>query len=207
MSNKFLKKENKFLKKENKFLKESRNQIFKAKDYKEQDRKVFVEEVSNFLAHYLMGNPKQALEELKKLTPQSHLFLKRSLLEEVGADGFEEMYNKTKYRMALTLKQAIRDIDNFVPRVLAQMTEHRVLKGYKIRDISEAKRIGKNVIAVTKEEKAIATEMILKLMDRGVVNIDSDLKHKVAMDLVNGGQATITKKKEYGKIAQIRGVD
>lgn len=107
MGNKFLKKENKFLKKENKFL--------KTQDYKEKDRKVFVEEVSNFLAHYLMGNPKQALEELKKLTPQSHLFLKRSLLEEVGGDGFERMYNKTKYRLALTLKQAIRDIDNFIP--------------------------------------------------------------------------------------------
>lgn len=109
MSNKFLKeeKENKFLLKENKFL--------KTEEYKEQDRKVFVEELSSFLAHYLIGNPKEALEEMKKLTPQSHLFLKRSLLEEVGGEGFERMYNKTKYRVALSLKQAIRDIDNFIP--------------------------------------------------------------------------------------------
>ena len=104
--NKFLKKENKFLKKENRFLKT---------ENKEAKRKEFVEEVASFLTHYLMGNPEKALEEMKKLSPEKHIFIRRSLMEEVGEGGFEKMYNKTKYRVGLALKQAIRDIDNFIP--------------------------------------------------------------------------------------------
>lgn len=106
---------NKFLKKENKFLKqEKKNKFLKTED-KEQNRKEFVEELSSFMAHYLMGNPEKALEEMKGLDPEKHLFIKRSLTEEVGGAGFEKMYNKTKYRVALALKQCIRDIDSFIP--------------------------------------------------------------------------------------------
>lgn len=109
--NKFLKKENKFLKqeKENKFLKKD------VQENKDVGRKEFVEELSSFMAHYLMGNPEKALEEMSKLSPEKHLFIKRSLTEEVGEIGFGKMYNKTKYRVALALKQCIRDIDNFIP--------------------------------------------------------------------------------------------
>ena len=112
MDNKFIKKENKFLKSENKFLKEdtevSRVNI-------DDSRKLFVENLANFMTRYLMGNPEKALEELKELNPDIHLFMSRSLVEEVGGEGFEKMYNRNKYRIGLVLKQVIRDIDNFIP--------------------------------------------------------------------------------------------
>ena len=119
MDNKFLKKENKFLKKENKFLKEKnkflKEDVNSSRLNIEEARLVFVEKLSNFMTRYLMGNPEKALEELKGISPDIHLFMSRSLLEEVGGEGFEKMYNRNKYRVSLVLKQVIRDIDNFIP--------------------------------------------------------------------------------------------
>lgn len=62
------------------------------------------------------------------------------------------------------------------------------------------------IMKVTKTEKELGMDFILKLSELGKIAITNDFEHKIALRLVEAGQAIVTKKKNYGKIAEIKGV-
>lgn len=59
------------------------------------------------------------------------------------------------------------------------------------------------MIKVTKEQKIAGIDRILELSEMSKFTITNELQHKIALELVQGGIAKITKKKNYGKIAEI----
>jgi hypothetical protein len=59
---------------------------------------------------------------------------------------------------------------------------------------------------VTKSEKEMLEQFINKLVFDGRVAVTNDIEHKAALQLVNANKAIITKKKNYGRIAEIKDV-
>lgn len=62
------------------------------------------------------------------------------------------------------------------------------------------------ILKVTKEEKQLGETMFNDCMSYKVLDITTPFQHKVAEQLVINGMAEVTKKKNYGRIAQIKGL-
>jgi len=58
---------------------------------------------------------------------------------------------------------------------------------------------------VTKTQKAKAEQMVMKLVCGSKIEITNDFDHKLAEMLVKSGVAKVSKKKNYGRIAEIEG--
>lgn len=60
-------------------------------------------------------------------------------------------------------------------------------------------------LKVTADQKKIAEALTLKAMEGCTIEISNELEHKIAERLVAAGMASVTKKKNYGRIAEIKG--
>jgi len=60
---------------------------------------------------------------------------------------------------------------------------------------------------VTKTEKKIANDFVIKFVSNQTVEVTNEIEHKIALDLIKDGQAKIVKKKNYGKIAEIQNLE
>jgi len=64
----------------------------------------------------------------------------------------------------------------------------------------------KATMKVNAAQKVVAEMFTMKALQGYTLEISNDFEHKIAERLVEAGMASITKKKNYGRIAEIKGI-
>lgn len=66
--------------------------------------------------------------------------------------------------------------------------------------------MSKQIVGTKSEIQALKDWVIQATLSDRPVKVENDMQHKAALQLVEAGHAVITKKKNYGRIAEIKAV-
>lgn len=67
--------------------------------------------------------------------------------------------------------------------------------------------MSKQIVGTKAEIQALNDWVTEVTLSQRPVKVANDMQHKAALQLVEAGHAVITKKKNYGRIAEIKGVE